>query len=372
MNILWLAWKDYTHPEMGGAEVVLRELTKRQIEEGHNVTLLTARHSGASKREMLDGIQVIRVGNNRLIHPFMALVYYLSHLRGKFDLVIETVNTAPYFSLLFRGQAKAVAFYHQLARDIWLLETKPPLSHVGYYLLEPIATWLLARAKTPLVTVSDSTKRDLMRFGWDEKRMHIISEGIEIEPISDLSIVKKYDRPTMLSLGAMRGMKRNMEIVEAFEIAKEIIPNLQLKVAGDASNSYGQQVLKRIKNSRFVADIEYLGRVSRDQKIELMRRAHVIVSAALKEGWGLTITEANSQGTPAVVYDADGLRDSVVHTKTGLVTAPTPAALAGGITTLLSDPQLYETLQQNAWQWSKQITFDQSYKDFKQIMETTL
>ena len=369
MKILWLAWKDYTHPERGGAEVVLRELMQRQVAEGHTVALVTARHAGAAKHEILDGIQVIRVGGNRFVHPLLALAYYLAHMRSKFDLVIETVNTAPYFSLLFRGRARAVAFYHQLARDIWFLETKPPLSYIGYYILEPIATWLLAQAKTPLVTISNSTKRDLMRFGWDEQRAHIISEGIEIEPVADLATVKKYGQPTMLALGAMRGMKRNMDLVEAFEIAKEMVPGLKFKIAGDASNVYGQQVLQRIKRSRYASDIEYLGRVSRKQKIELMQRSHVLASAAIKEGWGLTITEAASQGTPSVVYDADGLRDSVVHYQTGLVTTRTPAAMAQGIVDLLTDRSLYTKLQQNGWEWSKQITFDQSYKDFKQITE---
>jgi glycosyltransferase involved in cell wall biosynthesis len=373
MNILWLAWKDHTHPERGGAEVVLRELIKRQVAEGHNVTLLTAKHAGAPSREKLDGIDVIRVGNNRFIHPLQALSYYLRHLRGRYDLIIETVNTAPYFSLWFRGKAKAFAFYHQLARDIWFQETKAPLSHLGYYVLEPVATWLLARAKAPLITISDSTKRDLARFGWNQKHTHLISEGIEIEPVANLSKVKKYDQPTMLAFGTLRGMKRNLDQVEAFEIAKKVIPNLKFKIAGDASNPYGQQVLKRIEYSPFAADIELLARrTTLEEKIELMRRSHVFTSAAMKEGWGLTITEANSQGTPAVVYDADGLRDSVIHDKTGLITAPNPVALANGIVTLLADRPQYEKLQRNAWEWSKQINFDQSYKDFKQIMEVTI
>lgn len=370
MNILWLAWKDYTHPQRGGAEVVLRELTKRQVEDGHNVTILTAKHPGAARHEVLDGMQIIRVGSNRFVHPSMALFYYLRHLRGKFDLVVETVNTAPYFSLPFRGQSRAVAFYHQLARDIWLLETKPPLSHIGYYLLEPVATWLLAQAGTPLITISDSTKRDLMRFGWNPGRMHIISEGIEMEPVADLSQVQKYPRPTMLAFGTLREMKRNLDQIAAFELAKQHIPGLRLKIAGDASSAYGQQVLRRIAGSRFKADIEHIARrTTPEERLMLMRQAHVFTSTAIKEGWGLTITEAASQGTPSVVYDADGLRDSVMHHHTGLVTTPTPAALAQGISDLLADRSLYAKLQRNGWEWSKRITFDQSYKDFKQAME---
>lgn len=369
MNILWLAWKDYTHPQKGGAEIILRELMKRQRDEGHSVTLLTARHKGSAKQEILDGIHVIRVGNNRYTHPFVALAYYLRNLRGQFDMVIETVNTAPYFSLLFRGKAKAFALYHQLAREIWYFETKPPFSQLGYYFIEPISTWLLGKTRAPLITVSESTKLDMARFGWNPNRSFLISEGIEIEPIANLKQAKKYDRPTMLTFGAMRSMKRTLDQITAFELAKKKLPDLQLKIAGDSSGDYGRQVLSAIEKSPYRDDIEYRGRVTLEQKIELMRACHIITATAVKEGWGLTITEAASQGTPAVAYDADGQRDSVRHGKTGLITKPNPEALSESIVEILTNHQLYKDLQQRAWEWSKQITFDQSYQDFKRITE---
>jgi glycosyltransferase involved in cell wall biosynthesis len=369
MNILWLAWKDYTHPERGGAEIVLRELMKRQVQEGHDVTLLTARHAGSKAAEDMDGVHIIRVGTNRYLHSFQALWYYLQHMRSKYDIVIETVNTAPYFSLLFRGRGKRFAFCHQLAREIWYFETPKPLSWLGYYVLEPIATWLLGKAGAPLITVSDSTKKDLARYGWRADRTHLISEGIEIAPVPQLKAVKKYRKPTMLSLGAMRGMKRTIDQIKAFEIAKQDIPDLQLKIAGDSSGQYGKTVLSYIQDSPFRDDITYLGRVSYEEKIKLMQRCHLITVTSVKEGWGLIVTEAASQGTPAVVYDVDGLRDSVRQNQTGLVTRPSPAALASGVTELLANPDHYQQLRTAAWEWSKHITFDQSYQDFKQITE---
>lgn len=373
MNILWLAWKDFSHPKRGGAELVLQELINRQQAEGHQVTLLTARYEGAAPTEVLEnGVRVIRVGGNRYVHPLAALVYYLRRLRGKFDAIIETVNTAPYFSLLFKGKAKGFAFYHQLARDIWYFEARSPLNHVGYYVIEPLSTWLLARAKTPLITISESTKKDLARYGWHPERTHIISEGIRLSPLNTLHTVKKYPHPTMLSFGALRGMKRTLDQVKAFEIAKRQVPDLQLKIAGDASDAYGRTVLDYIQKSPFASDISYLGQISDTQKRELMKRSHVITVTSVKEGWGLIVTEAASQGTPAVVYDVDGLRDSVRHGKTGFVTQPTPGALAHTVVDLLQNKPLYESLREAGWQWSKQITFEQSYQDFKRIVQEAI
>ena len=369
MTVLWLAWKDFTHPGYGGAEIVMRELMKRQLEDGHRVTLLTSRHKGSKERENLEGIDIIRIGGNRYLHSAQALAYYLRKLHGKFDMLIETVNTAPYFSLLFRGQTKGFAFYHQLSREIWHFETSKPLNYMGYYFMEPLATWLLGKSGTPLITVSDSTKRDLARYGWQPHRSHLISEGIEIEPVDSLDGIKKFRLPTILSLGAMRSMKRTLHQVKAFELAKKQIPNLQMKIAGDSSGEYGAEVLKYIQNSPYHNSIEYLGRVSIPEKIELMQKSHLITVTSVKEGWGLIVTEAASQGTPAIVYDVDGLRDSVKNEVTGLITVQTPRALGEGIVLGLQDKTLYKRLRQNAWEWSKEINFDNSYQDFKEIVE---
>ena len=369
-SILWLAWKDYTHPQAGGAEVVLREFMKRQVADGHRVSLLTAKHPGAKDREMMDGIDVIRVGTNRYMHSFQALWHYLRKLRDRYDIVIETVNTAPYLSSLFKTRAKRFALAHQLAREIWYHETKAPLSQLGYYVLEPAALRLLARSKVPLITISESTKQDIAHYGWEPTRTHIVSEGIELEPLEDLERIQKYRRPTILSLGAMRGMKRTLDQIEAFELAKVRMPDLQMKIAGDSSGAYGQRVLERIATSPYQADLEYLGKVSRTEKIALMQHCHAIVVTSVKEGWGLIVTEAASQGTPAVVYDVDGLRDSVRDGQTGIVVNPTPAALATGIVELLEDEARYRDLCQRAWQWSQEITFDTGYKQLTTILET--
>ena len=98
MKFLWLSWKDISHPLAGGAEVVLHELSKRMVQQGHEVTILTARYAGSSKFDTIDGIAIIRVGNNRYVHSFAALWYYIRNLRNKYDVVIEAINTAPYFS----------------------------------------------------------------------------------------------------------------------------------------------------------------------------------------------------------------------------------------------------------------------------------
>ncbi len=368
MHIAWLTWKDYRHPEAGGAEVVARELSKRLLADGHAVTMLTCGYGDAPKHENLNGIEVIRVGRNRYTHPFQALAYYLKHMRNRYQVLIEEVQVSPYFSVLFEDKAKKYLLYHQMDGPVWAYETKPPLSQIGRYILEPAASRLLSMSRTPVVTVSNSTASDLAKHGFDPEGMHIISEGIEIEPLGSLDGVAKYERPTILSLGAMRAMKRTLDQILAFETLKLTLPHARMKIAGKSDGSYGQKVLARIAQSPYRGDIEYLGRVSRAQKATLMQKSHAILQTAVHEGWGLTVTEAASQGTPAVVYDVNGLRDSVRHGLTGIVTHSSPSSLAHGVARLLRDGNEYERMRRAAWEWSKTITFDQSYQDFKRVI----
>lgn len=369
MKILWLSWKDHEHPLAGGAEVVLRELNKRLVADGHEVTVLTKHHERVDKIDKNDGVTYLRVGTNRYVHSFQALKYYLQNLRGKYDMVIEVVNTAPYLAAMFGGKQPIYLFYHQLAHEIWTYETGFPLNSIGRYILEPTANRLLSRSSAKgVITVSQSSKDDLEGHGFDPAKIHIISEGIELEPVKSLDGIKKYKVPTVLSLGALRAMKQTLHQIEAFERAKERMPKLRMKIAGAPDSTYGDKVLQRIKASKHAADIEYLGRVSKSDKIKLMQKSHLITVTSVKEGWGLIVTEANSQGTPAVAYDADGLRDSVRDEDTGyLATFGDPENLADKIVHALSDKERYERIRENAWRWSRDITFDQAYKDFRKV-----
>lgn len=372
MKLLWITWKDTGHPEAGGAETVCHQLCQRLLAEGHEVTLLTTNYPGAASQSAASGVKTIRVGSSRYLHPFQALWYYVRHLRNAYDVVIEEINGgAPYFSVFFGRKSQRFLLYHQLGRKNWFYEIKAPFSYLGYHLLVPIATRIMSWARVPVITVSESTRQALQKHGFAPDRTHIISEGLVTEPLADISKIQKYRQPTILSHGRMRAMKRTLDQIKAFELAKKMLPELRLKVSGDSSGEYGKKVLAYIAASPYKDDIEYLGRTTDKQREELMQRCHAILVTSIEEGWGLIVTEANSQGTPGVAYDVDGLRDSVRNGHTGIVTAANPAALADGIVALIQDTKTYNAIRHNAWQWSKEITFDRSYQDFKTILEKT-
>ncbi|HSX27942.1 MAG TPA: glycosyltransferase family 4 protein [Candidatus Saccharimonadales bacterium] len=366
MKVLIFTWKDRQHPHAGGAEVVNEELVRRLVADGHDVTMLVGGFPGSAAEEAVDGYRVIRVGSWYTVYV-RAYQYYKKNLQGWADLVIEEVNTVPFFTK-FYVKEPSLLFFHQLCRRIWFYQMSAPVNLMGF-LAEPLYLRLISRRRGKVITVSESTRRDLQRYGFDQEEIALISEGIKIKPIDNLDKVRKYTKPTLLSFGCVRSMKRTLHQVKAFEIAKERIPHLQLRIAGQLAGRYGKKVWRYIMKSRFSDDIEYMGAIPDDERDELMQKSHVILQTAVKEGWGLTITEAASQGTPAAVYDVDGLRDSVRDGETGVVTACNPSALAEGIVAVLQDETVYATMREAAWRWSQDITFDRSYSDFKEAVE---
>ena len=360
MKILWLTWKDRKNPLAGGAEVVNEELAKRLAKDGHETIFLVGGFKNCRKEEIIDGYKIIRLGNRWSVY-WQAYKYYKKNLVGWADLVIDEVNTIPFFAK-FYVKEKSILFVHQLCREIWFYQMFFPLNCIGY-ILEPIYLWLFKDKK--VITVSKSTKNDLIRFGFKKENINIISEGIEIEPVKDISKITKFEKPTILALGAIKAMKRTNHIIKAFEIAKNDINDLQLLVAGAVEGRYGKKVLKTIEKSKYKDSIKYLGKVSKEKKIELMQKAHLLCVTSVKEGWGLIVTEANSQGTPAVVYNVDGLRDAVKNNQTGIICDENSSNnLAEKIIKIFKDSEFYKTLQKNGWEWSKEINFENSYKKF--------
>mgnify|MGYP000361326157 CR=1 FL=1 len=279
--------------------------------------------------------------------------------------MIDEINTVPFFARWY-AREPVTLFIHQLARQIWFFELPFPFSLIGY-LLEPVYLWLLRKSR--VITVSDSTKCDLLRYGFEAERIAIIPEGIEMTPVETLAPKPSLAQPLILALGSIRPMKRTAHIIRAFERLAERFPEARLVVAGAAEGEYGYQVVAAMKRSRFATRMEYRGKVRAEEKCRLLAEAHVLCVASVKEGWGLVVTEANSQGTPAVVYNVDGLRDSVRDGETGMIAKRnTPEGLAEAIGELLGNAARYEEMRVKGWNWSKELTFEGAYEGFKKGM----
>ncbi|MEK7502143.1 MAG: glycosyltransferase [Patescibacteria group bacterium] len=100
---------------------------------------------------------------------------------------------------------------------------------------------------------------------------------------------------------------KNIElIIKVFEKLK-----LPLKVFGRSFGGLNVSISK-------YPNIEYLGEVSDEEKLELMKNAKAFIFASEDEDFGITPVEAMSVGTPVIAYRSGGVVESVLQGRTGL------------------------------------------------------
>ncbi len=342
-------WRCPINPRAGGAEAVTFEVARRLAARGDSVEWFSADFRGASAEEYLDGVRIVRAGRQSTVH-WHAYWRYRNRLSSNFDVVVDQVNTIPFFTPLW-ADIPVLMFIHQLAREVWWYESPFPISLLGFS-AEPLCLRVYRRSR--VITVSESSSTDLRRLGFVGPIV-VIPQGLE--PLT--SVPRETGQtPRVLYVGRLSPSKRVTDIIKAFAGFQSKVVDATLHLIGEGSESYVRKLRALAQNLGVADRITFKGRVSTADKHLEMASAHMLVLASAREGWGLVVTEANAFGTPAVAYDVPGLRDSIRRDDTGLLVPPRPSALADAMVRLWRDSYLHERLSTAARIWAAAFSFD--------------
>ena len=339
------------------------EIARRLIKAGNSIEWFAASYPGAPSEETLDGVHVVRAGRQWSVH-WHAFTRYRMSIRRRFDLVIDEVNTMPFFTPLWAG-IPSVMLIFQLAREVWWYESPLPISAMGY-VVEPI--YLRAYRQTPVITISTSTEHDLRRLGLIGP-ITVIPIGIDRVHVSHQA---RATTPTFLYVGRLAPSKRIGHMVKALAQFRAVTGTGQLLLAGGGAPNYQRSLYELAQRLNVEDSVTFCGRVTEIEKHRLMSEAHALLMTSVREGWGLVVTEANACGTPAIVYDVPGLRDSVRDESTGLVVPPRPDRLCEAMVRVTSDQRLYDRLVAESRRWSESFSFDGAADAVKSVLEATL
>jgi glycosyltransferase involved in cell wall biosynthesis len=368
MNILMLNWKDIKHPQVGGAEIIVYEIAKRMVKDGHKVTLFCRRFIYSKQEEIIDGIHVVRRGN--LITMYLHATAYYWTLRNKPDLVIDMSNTIYWQTPLWAFKSKKIAYLNQLALDVFKYEYNWVLALFG-----GIAEKLqyLTYKNTPFICYSESTKQDLEAMGVPEKNISVFSLGIDHKRYKP---GEKAKYPLFLCVSRLVKMKRTDLVIKAMKYVVAKHKNAKLAIVGYGYDRKRLELLRNyleLENNVFFQDenILFFGQNVKDEKVKTMQAAWALVFPSVKEGWGMTVTECAACGTPTIATNVTGLKDSVVNGKTGVLVSenPTPEEIANEMMKLIENEKLRSDMSKNAILWSKQFDWDRSYSEFIGIIK---
>lgn len=361
LHILILNWRDPRHPSGGGAELLTHEIAKRWVKSGHKVTWFCSSFKGAKTYETIDGVAFMRKGRWWNVH-IIAFLYYVFSLKDKTDYIIDEVHWFPFFSAVYAPK-KTTALICEVANKLFYKIFPFPIAIIWRGIEK---TYLHLYKNVPAMAISPSTAKDLIKEGYNSKKVTILPMGLTIP--KDLKLYPKEKRPTIISLGRLNKQKGIMDIIEACYLISKRYPECQFWLVGSGEESYISQLKRKVAEYNMESVVTFFGFVSDKKKYELLARAHMLIGASVQEGWGLTIPEAGLVKTPAVVYNTQGVQDIINNKKDGVLVKQSPKALAEGVLSIILNRDTYKRMQEEVFTKSKKYSWDDTASTAMQVL----
>jgi glycosyltransferase involved in cell wall biosynthesis len=344
-----VAWRDLDDPEAGGSELHAHRIAALWAEAGLEVTVRTSAVAGQAESIGRDGYRVVRRSGRYAVFPDVAWGGFRHHHQPGEGLV-EVWNGMPFFSpLWYRGPR--IVFLHHVHAEMWRMVLPGWLARMGEAVEGRLAPPLYRRSR--MVTLSESSRREIVdMLGLSEERVSVAAPGIEprFAPGPERSAT-----PLVVAVGRLVPVKRFDLLVESLVRTKEKVPELRAVIVGEGYERPSLEALRRRHGAEDWLDLP--GRLDDEALRAYYQRAWVVASSSLREGWGMTLTEAAACGTPAVATDIAGHRDAVLDERTGLL-ANGIDGIAAALAEVLTDDELRARLGKGALERARWFTWD--------------
>jgi glycosyltransferase involved in cell wall biosynthesis len=167
---------------------------------------------------------------------------------------------------------------------------------------------------------------------------HVVPLGIDVERFVGAKPALTGGRPIVGTVGRLAEQKDHATLLEA----AKLLPEAEFVLVGDGE-------LRARLEAQAGENVRLTG--ARDDVPELLASFDVYAQPSLFEGLCVAVLEAQAAGVPVVATPVGGMRDTVVHEKTGIVVPVGDArALAAAIERLLDDQELASRLANEAAQ----------------------
>jgi len=346
-----VAWRDLEDAEAGGSELHAHEILSRWADAGIDVRLWTSRVDGKAREIRRTGYLVNRRAGRYAVFPRTAV----AGLRGKIgsgDGLVEIWNGMPFFSPVW-SRCPRIVFLHHVHAEMWNMVLSPSLARVGYALEHRVAPPFYRRSQ--IVTLSESARDDLVeRLHFSPRRVTVVPPGIDVRfspgPATD-------GDPLVVAVGRLVPVKRFDRFIEAMVALRQSQPRLRAMIVGEG---YERPDLEaQIASASAEEWLTLPGRLSDEALVDIYRRAWVVASTSVREGWGMTLTEAAACGTPAVATRIAGHADAVVDGESGLLVSSIPE-MVEATGSILDQPMVRRRLSLGALRRAEQMTWERT------------
>src|SRR5690349_8807405 len=187
----------------------------------------------------------------------------------------------------------------------------------------------------------------------------VIPNGVDIDRFRRAVPIAKWQDGTknILFVGRFESRKGLLHLLKAYRILRKTGCNCRLLVVGGGPQ---EKEMRRYLMTRKLGGVEFLGRVSDDERDALFKTADVYCSPATgRESFGIVLLEAMAAGTAIVASDIHGYKGVVERGRQGLLVPPgKPKAIAGALAQLLSDDELRESMGRSGLERAEEFSWE--------------
>ncbi len=373
-TFLFLSWRDIRSPKSGGAEVHTHGLMRCFLQEGCRVIHFAPVYESLPTEEEIDGITYLRQGGIASVIK-KARKYYHQH-KNEIDYVVDQCNTHRFFTRFWVPQKKRIFYIHQLTKEIWDINMKFPLSWIGKHTENAM---LRLQRFDWTITVSESTRDDLLKVGFQKERIVIVPNAANEEilglPLPPVSLKLPH---TFLYAGRYSKYKGIDAAIKALGMVKAYCGKVKLHILGKKDEDVIRDMIAPLAQEYGFSygvsedcDVVLHGFVSGEEKYQWMRDSYALLFPSLREGWGIIVTEAAALGTPSIVYDSPGCRDAVNYGKAGyLCKENTSEELARLMLNCMQNEAEYSEKRQSAYDFAQRFSWKENQKIVKAFLES--
>jgi len=359
---------DMIYPfNIGGSELRNYEIAKRLTKKGHEVHLFGVKLWKGKNTIKKDGLILHGVcrykelynfkGQRTIFEPIkFAIRLYNPLKKEKFDII----------------DASAFVYFHCFTCKAVSLLKKTPLiftwqqywdnywyKYLGFFKgfigknIEKIARHLTKNH----ITVSKTTKKDLIKGGAKEKNIFLNYCGVDIKEINSIKKQKKiYD---IIFVGRLAHQKNVKLLIEAIYLLKKKLPKIKACIIGNGPDREKLEILtKKLRLNENIIFIDFL----KDKKevYKKMKQSEIFVLPSLLEGLGIVVIEAMACGLPVIVINEkwNASKELIVQRKNGFVVENNPKKMADLIKKLLKNTKLRKKIAECAVKKSKDFDWD--------------
>ncbi len=255
--------------------------------------------------------------------------------------------------IVFIHDPQPIALVRKKAGNKWIwrchIDVSSPRQDVWKFLKDFISQYDAAVFSAPMYSQSLPVRQFLIAPSIDP----LSDKNKELSQAEIAAVLEKYkipdDKPILTQISRFDRLKDPLGVIEAYKKVKKYVDcRLILAGGGATDDPEGVQVFEEVKNrAGSDRDIHILLLPQNDIEVNALQRAStVIIQKSLKEGFGLTVSEALWKAKPVVASHVGGIPLQITNKYSGLLCHSIDGA-AFAVKQLLNNPRYARKLGEN-------------------------